>query len=73
LEEMLSLDFPNNRIKEGMPQDEKEKEMLNIFADALLIVTRMEPRQTERPLRRAEPESVEKAQARWYALTGLRR
>lgn len=47
--------------------------MLNIFADALLIVTRMEPRQTERPLRRAEPETVEKAQARWYALTGLRR
>lgn len=47
--------------------------MLNIFADALLIVTRMEPRQTDRPLRRAEPETIEKAQGRWFALTGMRR
>ncbi len=70
---MLSLDFANNQIEEGMSQDKKEKEMLNIFADALLIVTRMEPRQTERHLRRAEPETIEKAQRRWYALTGLRR
>ena len=47
--------------------------MLNIFAEALLIATRMEQRQTDRPVRRAEPETVEKAQSRWFSLNGLRR
>jgi len=47
--------------------------MLNIFADALLIAVRMEPHRTDHSPRRASPESEEKAQRRWFSLTGMRR
>jgi hypothetical protein len=52
---------------------ERSKKMLNIFADTLLIVTRMEQRQTDHSARRATPETEEKAQRRWFSLTGMRR
>jgi hypothetical protein len=47
--------------------------MLNIFADALLIAVRMEPRRDDEFVRRAAPETEEKARRRWFALSGMRR
>ena len=47
--------------------------MLNIFADALLIAVRMDQRPGTPQARRASPESEEKAQRRWFSLTGMRR
>jgi hypothetical protein len=54
-------------------QAKKGKKMLNIFADALLIAVRMEPRRDDQFARRAAPETEEKAQRRWFALSGMRR
>lgn len=47
--------------------------MLNIFADALLVAMRMEPFGPRPAGHRPGPETEERARARWFALSGLRR
>lgn len=52
---------------------EEEQEMLHIFADALLIATRMQPLPDQgRPYRR-DAKSDEQTRRRWFGLTGLLR
>jgi hypothetical protein len=46
--------------------------MLNLFADALLIATRMEPRHTDHGRRRPDPAEDTARRRRWFSLAGLR-
>lgn len=47
--------------------------MLNIFADALLIATRMNGPHADQDAPRARPETAAPQQRRWLSLSGLRR
>lgn len=46
--------------------------MLHIFADALLIAARMEPRHTDHGRHPPRPDADTGARRRWFSLAGLR-
>lgn len=46
--------------------------MLNIFADALLIATRLEPRHTDHGRHRPDPAEDHARRRRWFSLAGFR-
>jgi hypothetical protein len=58
--------------KQVMSSETKERHMLHIFADALLIATRQDPISRKEATPRPTPKAEEAAKRRWFSLSGIK-
>ena len=58
--------------KQLMSSETKERHMLHIFADALLIATRQDPMPRATTAPRPTPKAEEAAKRRWFSLSGIK-